>query len=335
MRNGYLPQGEIQFPTLGALVAKELGAEDASLPDFVSISPYRAFSPAAFSSGFLGPQYAPLVIGDPLGAFAFGQQQGGYDYNKLLKVQDLVPPDIVSKDHFDARIDLLQAQDKDFVDGRPDAVPKGHQAAYDKAVRLMRSSASKAFDLDDEKDAVRDGYGRNLFGQGCLLARRLVERGVPFVEVTLSGADGNQPVPGWDTHGDNFEQVKRLSGVLDPAWSALMGDLKDRGLLDTTLIVWMGEFGRTPDIQGTGRNHYPNAWSTVLAGGGIKGGQAVGKTSKDGTTVEERPTSAPDLIATVAAALGIDPTKQNRSNAGRPIRIAEKGAQPVKEVLAS
>jgi hypothetical protein len=335
MRNGYLPQGEIQFPTLGSLVAKELGKDDASLPDFVSIAPYRAFSPAAFSAGFLGPQYAPLVIGDPLGAFAFGQPQGGYDYNKLLKVQDLVPPDAVGKDHFDARVELLQAQDKDFGDSHPDAVPRGHQAAYDKAVRLMRSSAAKAFDLDDEKDAVRDAYGRNLFGQGCLLARRLVERDVPFVEVTLSGVDGNQPGPGWDTHADNFEQVKRLSGVLDPAWAALMADLKDRGLLDSTLIVWMGEFGRTPDIQGNGRNHYPNAWSTVLAGGGIKGGQAVGKTSKDGTTVEERPTSAPDLIATVAAALGIDPTKQNRSNVGRPIRIAEKDAQPIKEILAS
>jgi len=128
------------------------------------------------------------------------------------------------------------------------------------------------------------------------LARRLVERGVPFVEVTRGG---------WATHTDNFNQVKRLSEVLDPAWAALMSDLKERGLLDSTLIVWMGEFGRTPKLEGNGRNHYPNAWSTVLAGGGIKGGQAYGKTSADGTTVEENPVSVPNFIATVCAALGI------------------------------
>src|SRR5208337_4156908 len=130
--------------------------------------------------------------------------------------------------------------------------------------------AARAFRLEEESDRLRDAYGRNLFGQGCLLARRLVERGVPFVEVTLGGQNGI----GWDTHQQNFEQVKQLSATLDPAWATLMQDLKDRGLLDSTLIVWMGEFGRTPKLEGNGRNHFPNAWTTVLAGGGIKGGQA-------------------------------------------------------------
>jgi hypothetical protein len=180
---------------------------------------------------------------------------------------------------------------------------------------------------------VRDGYGRNLFGQGCLLARRLVERGVPFVEVSLGYS--NEVPNGWDTHQDNFESVRKLCGVLDPAWAMLMSDLEQRGLLDSTLIVWMGEFGRMPKItQDKGRDHFPNAWSTVLAGGGIKGGQVVGKTSPDGMKVEERAVPVPDFLSTVCRALGIDPEKQNPSNVGRPIRIVEKTAVPIKEVLA-
>ena len=199
---------------------------------------------------------------------------------------------------------------------------------YGKALGLVTSGrAKKAFELTEEKAAVRDKYGRSRFGQGCLLARRLVERGVPFVEVTLGG---------WDTHDNNFAQVKNLCGALDPAWAALVRDLKDRGLLETTTIVWMGEFGRTPGINPRqGRDHYPNAWSTVIAGGGIRGGQAFGRTSADGSTVEDpRPISTRDFLATVCRALGIDHTHQNMSNAGRPIRVVEQGAMPITEVLA-
>src|SRR5262249_12161991 len=158
-------------------------------------------------------------------------------------------------------------------------------------------SAAKAFELGEEKDALRDAYGRNLFGQGCLLARRLVERGVNFVEVTLSNAPG---ASGWDTHQQNFDQVRRLCNVLDPAWSTLLADLKDHGLLDTTLVIWMGEFGRTPRInRDSGRDHFAFAWSTVLAGGGIKGGQAYGRTSPDGSTVDENPVSVPNFMCTI------------------------------------
>jgi uncharacterized protein (DUF1501 family) len=190
----------------------------------------------------------------------------------------------------------------------------------------MRTEAAAAFDLSGEKPTLRDKYGRNRFGQGCLLARRLVERGVPFVEVTLGG---------WDTHVNNFEQVKTLCQTLDPAWSTLMDDLKDRGLLDSTLVVWAGEFGRTPGINPRqGRDHYPVAWSVVLGGGGINGGQAVGKTGQDGMAVEDRPVSVPDLLATVCLATGIDPTKQNLSNVGRPIRVVDQSARPLREVLA-
>jgi hypothetical protein len=322
MRTGYLPGGPIQYPSLGALVSKELGKEDAALPNFVSIAPNRFGNSSAFGAGFLGPQYTPLVVGE--GAAPQGRQ--GDAYEQALKVRDLEAPAGVGREHTDARIELLQAMERDFLALHPETAAKSHQTAYDRAVRLMRSEAGKAFNLEEEKTAVRDAYGRNLFGQGCLLARRLVERGVPFVEVTLGG---------WDTHAQNFDAVKRLSGILDPAWGSLMADLKDRGLLDSTLIVWMGEFGRTPKInRSQGRDHFPNAWTTVLAGGGLKGGQVVGKTSADGLTVEERPVSVADLLGTVCLALGIDSMKQNNSNLGRPIRIVDKAANPIMEVIA-
>jgi len=181
--------------------------------------------------------------------------------------------------------------------------------------------------------AVQDAYGRNPFGQGCLLARRLVERGVPFVEVTLSSVDGTMPL-GWDTHAQNFDAVTKLSGVLDAGWSTLMTDLRTRGLLDSTLIVWMGEFGRTPKInESAGRDHFPNAWSTVLAGGGIRGGQFVGDTGVDGEQVKDRPVSVPDLLATVIKGLGIDPAKQNTVDNGRPIRLVDPKANVIKGLL--
>jgi uncharacterized protein (DUF1501 family) len=148
---------------------------------------------------------------------------------------------------------------------------------------------------------------------------------VPFVEVGLGG---------WDTHGQNAETVRRLSQLVDPAWAALMGDLQERGLLDTTLVVWMGEFGRTPKFgRADGRDHWPNSFSAVLAGGGIKGGQVIGGTSADGAAIKDRPVSVPEFLATICQALGIDYKKQNQSNVGRPIRIVEPGTQPVREAL--
>lgn len=331
LRTGYLPQGPIQYPTIGSLVSKELGAADSPLPNFVSIAPFRLFNQAAYGPGFLGPQYAPLLVGD---AGNRGFVQGGpNNYEQELRVQDLASPADVTRAQFDSRIELLQDMERDFVNRHPGVSPQSHATAYDRAVRLMRTAASTAFNLQDEPANLRDSYGRNLFGQGCLLARRLVERGVPFVEVSLGNNSANPA--GWDTHQNNFNQVRSLCQVLDPAWAALMQDLRQRGLLDSTLIVWMGEFGRTPRInpQG-GRDHYPNAWTTVLAGGGIRGGRVIGRTSADGMTVEaERPTSVPDLLATICRVLGIDPTRQNMSNVGRPIRIVDTSAQPIREIL--
>jgi hypothetical protein len=309
LRTGYLPQGSIRFPSLGALVSNELSAARADLPGFVSVMPQGAYAQPSVAAGFLGPRHAPLVVGS----------SGG-----TLKVEDLEA--LAGAERARERLDLLHEMEAAFLASRPGPGTASHVTAYDRAVRLGRVSAAQAFDLTEEKAALRDQYGRSPFGQGCLLARRLVERGVPFVEVTLNG---------WDTHDNNFEQVKSLCSALDPAWATLMADLADRGLVDTTLVVWMGEFGRTPGINPrNGRDHYPAAWSVVLGGGGIRGGQVIGRTSKDGSTVEQRPVSVPDLMATICLALGLDPKKQNPSNVNRPIRLADPSAQPIQEALA-
>jgi hypothetical protein len=329
LRTGRVPQAPIQYPSLGAFLSKELGDDRSELPGFVSIAPYRQFGGEdASGSGFLGPRYAPLVIGERGVNGLAPQGQDGYE--QALKVQDLAPPGEVGQEQVRSRVRMLQEVQKEFLQRYPEAASSSHQSAYDRAVRLMRSPAGRAFNLEDEKSSVRDAYGRNLFGQGCLLARRLVERGVPFVEVSLSGPNGL----GWDTHGQNAATVRQLSEMLDPAWSALLTDLKERGLLDTTLIVWMGEFGRTPKFpRPDGRDHWPNGFSAVLGGAGIKGGQVVGDTGADGASIRERPVTVPEFLATVCQALGIDHRKQNISNTTRPIRLVEPGTEAVKEVL--
>jgi hypothetical protein len=330
MRTGYLPAGPVRYPSIGSIVARELGDSSAALPACVSIAPYRVFSPAAFGPGFLGPRYAPLVVGDSSATF---RDEPGYSLDRALQVQDIDPASEVPAGHAQARQALLREMQQEFLSRRPGPAVQANVTAYERAVRLMTSEAKSAFQLEQESQTLRDRYGRNLFGQGCLLARRLVERGVRFVEVTLGGLDGGGL--GWDTHSNNFEAVRNLSGALDVAWSALMTDLADRGLLDSTLIIWTGEFGRTPTInQSTGRDHYPRAWSAVLAGGGIRGGQAFGRTSADGSTVEERPVGVPDFLATICEALRIDRSRQYLSNVGRPIHIVEASAQPIREVLA-
>jgi hypothetical protein len=328
-RTGYLPQGPIRYPTMGSLFSKELGHDTSDLPNFVSIAPNRFLSPGAYGPGFLGPQYAPLVVGDASRGGAMMEEDDS------LRVRNIELPRGVDPAQLDGRLGLLHTLETGFAGSRPDVTVQSHRSAYEKAVRMMRSQAVGAFNLDDEDDALRDAYGRTPFGQGCLLARRLVEREVPFVEVSLNSAGDNQGI-GWDTHQDNFNGVRQLCEVLDPAWATLLEDLSTRGLLETTLVLWMGEFGRTPQIatDRTGRDHFPAAWSTVLCGGGIRGGQVVGKTSADGMQVEERKVDTGALLATVCQALGIDPMNQNISNVGRPIRIVDPEATPIEELLA-
>lgn len=317
LRTGYLPQASIQFPALGSLVAHEHADRAMDLPRYVSILPRGVFAPGRPPAGFLSPEYAPLVVG----------RSGGMDDpgEESLQVENLNLPRSVRPDQARDRLALMGDLEREFLQSRPGIMAESHRSAYQQAVRLMRPEAAQAFDLTRESDQTRTSYGRTPFGQGCLLARRLIERGVPFVEVTLGG---------WDTHDDNFAAVQRLCGSLDTAWGSLMAELAERKLLESTLVVWMGEFGRTPVINPRqGRDHYPKAWSVVLGGGGIRGGQVLGRTSPDGLEVAERPVSVPDLMATICIALGLDPNKQNLSNVDRPIRLADPVGKPLRELL--
>ena len=325
MRTGHAPMGPISFPTIGASLSKELGSDEAPLPNFVSIAPYRAINKQAFAPGFLGPRYAALTVGaaDAFQAQMAAANNGGY---AEFTVDDLNPAG--TRATLEDRLDLWRTLQDGFLTSHSSGSAVAHDTVYRRAVRMMNSAAARAFDLGEEPDEVRDAYGRGRFGQGCLMARRLIEQGVAFVEVSL-GTFGNGAL-GWDTHQNNFPAVKSLSAELDAGWATLMNDLADRGLLESTTILWLGEFGRTPKLSPNrnngGRDHYPNAWTCVLAGGGIAGGRAFGRTSEDGTTVEENKVEVGDVLATFSQAAGINPATQNVSEIGRPIRIAEGAA---------
>ncbi len=295
--------GGLVHPSLGAIVSAELGSPEFPLPNFVAVGG------RSFGAGFLGAHHQPLIIADP-----------------VRGVENLRP--LTTAPHFQGRLGLLEEMEKAFYRDYKAGVGVDHQTTYRRAVALMKSREVKAFDLSQEPAQTRAAYGKGRFADGCLLARRLVEVGVPFVEVNL---------PGWDTHQNNFDRVKELSLQADPAMSALVSDLHQRGLLESTLVVWMGEFGRTPRINSRGakpgRDHYPRAWSCVLMGGGIKGGQTIGTTDTNGASVIEHPISALDFLATVCKVLGIDPDKQNQTPIGRPIRIVDKGHKIISELF--
>jgi Protein of unknown function (DUF1501) len=304
MHTGYKEGiGGLVYPSLGAIASAEIGDPQNPVPNFVSIGA------RSYGSGFLGPKYQPLIVNDA-----------------AKGVENLKP--LVGDTEFENRLDLLKEMEDAFYHDFQAGSSHAHQTTYDRAVTLMKSKEAKAFDLSLEKAETRDAYGKSKFGDGCLLARRLVETGVSFVEVNLGQ---------WDTHQNNFEKVKELSGIVDPAMSALTTDLKQRGLLDSTLVIWMGEFGRTPTINTRapkpGRDHFPRAWTSILIGGGIKAGQVIGATDKEGAAVTDKPVSALDFMASVCQLLGITYTKQNNAPNGRPIRIVDKGATPIKELF--
>lgn len=303
LHTGYLQSGTVRHPSLGAIAAAELGARDFDLPHFVAVGHRSGLT----GSGYLGMSYAPFAIVDP---------------TKLPN--NITIPEGITADRFSRRNGLLQDLEADFATAGAASSVEDHQQLYARAKRMVLSPRLKAFDLTQEKESVRDRYGRTDFGQGCLLARRLVEQGVTFVEVES---------PGWDTHGDNFKAVKALAGGVDPAFAALVADLKERGMLDTTLVIWMGEFGRTPRINAkAGRDHHPLSFNAALAGGGVKGGRVIGSTTVDGAQVAERPVTVPDLFCTFCRSLGIDSRKEYVSSLGRPLKIVD-GGKPVSELF--
>lgn len=305
---GYTPQGAIKFPAFGSLVAHEFNVEN-DIPSYVHIGG----RPAITGGGFLGPQFAPFVVG--------GRSRRRGPDNADLKVADLAP---VSPDQQAERLQL-QSELGSLSAMPTSVVTDALNSARDRALRLMNPQAASVFNLEEEQASVREAYGPGSFGQGCLMARRLVERGVSFVEVSLNG---------WDTHSNNFERVKELSQQLDRGCASLLNDLRERGLLKDTLVVCQGEFGRTPRINGQdGRDHWPASWAMMLAGAGIRGGQVIGETSADGAEIKSKPTRTADLMATIFRSVGLDPRKQNMSNVGRPIRLADPDGTPLEELL--
>jgi uncharacterized protein (DUF1501 family) len=226
---------------------------------------------------------------------------------------------------FGRRLAALDAMDARFAQSTGDAKVDGRRQVYGKAVRLMDSPKIDAFDLSGESATTLGKYGDTDFGRGCLVARRLVERGVKFIEVVLDG---------WDTHQNDFDRTQKLMATLDPAFAALLDDLGERGRLGSTLVACMGEFGRTPKINGNeGRDHWPGAWSAVLAGAGVRGGTVHGATDDDGAKVVGPTTGVPDLLATMSTIIGLDPAHTEMTPVGRPISVTDMGS-PIKAVMA-
>ena len=321
MKTGYLPIGGVRFPSFGAIAASEVGRRDFDLPNYVSIGG-RGLG-GNIGSGFLPMQYAPFAVANP----------------NQMPANTTLPGD-VGRARLDRRLGLMQDLERDFAESGGQARVTDHRAHITGAANIVRSPRLEAFDLSRESDATRDRYGRGgsgggpgggfaqagAFGQGCLLARRLVEAGVTFVEVNMGG---------WDTHQNNFDTCRNLSAQVDAGFANLVKDLRDRGRLDRTLVIWMGEFGRTPRINAnTGRDHYPRAFSIALAGGGTRGGRVVGSTSEGGNDIANRPVGVADFLCTVCHSLGIDPRKENQTPIGRPIRIVD-GGQHVRELFTA
>lgn len=299
MHTAYSMAANVRFPELGAVVAKYHGSLQADLPNFVKIS-----TQGSSGAGFLGPRYQPFGL-DATGRLP------------PFSSSSLKPQDEARRHDLRSFVEATYAKDHKAETARM------HREAYEAARRL--NHARSAFNIEKEWLKYRDRYGDSLFGKRCLLARRLIEKGVPFVEVGQSS---------YDTHADNFVGHKGKLPPMEQAWAALLTDLEERGMLKSTLVIWMGEIGRTPRINNrSGRDHYVKAWSTALAGCGIKGGVVYGSTDEDGILVKENPVSEGDFFATIYHALGINPSTEHY-NGLRPIPIAPFGSKVVKDLLA-
>lgn len=299
MHTGYSEASGIRFPEIGAVVAKYLGREGSDLPNFIKI-----FSHGNTGAGFLGPKYQPFALSPEGNLPTFSTSN--------------MKPDIESR-----RNELRNFVENTYAQRHKAETARMHREAYEAARRLQNVQA--VFKIDAEWDKYRDLYGDSAFGRRCLMARRLVEEGVPFVEVGQSS---------YDSHADNFEWHRGLLPPMEHAWVGLMTDLEQRGLLEQTLVVWMGEIGRTPSINNrSGRDHYVRSWSTALAGCGVKGGLVYGESDEDGVDVKTNPVTEGDFFATIYQALGINPETEHY-NGVRPIPIAPFGANVVQDLLA-
>jgi hypothetical protein len=301
VKTGYRPDPTAVHPSIGAVCCHELPAKGTDIPRHISILP--GTWPAR--GGFLGDEYDAFKTGDP-----------------LQKIADVRPP--VSDPRFRERLADLEVLEERFARGRGPAVrATNHGNTIREARRMMTSDQLRAFDVSRESQAMRAAYGDTPFGRGCLAARRLVEVGVRCVEVTLAG---------WDSHANNHAVHADLKSVLDPALSALVADLKQRGTWQDTIVLCAGEFGRTPTINRLGgRDHWTRGFSMVLAGGRIRGGQVVGATDPEGGRDVVEPRQVADVHATLLVALGLDPAKQLVSPSGRPLKLAE--GQPIRQLL--
>ncbi len=308
LHTGYAPTGSVRHPSVAAGIVQQIAPEAFNLPASVTVGNGGA-NVANIGGGFLGVQYDPLNV-----------QRAGQ-----------LPPDVrprggeVNERRVRERLALMDRLDGAFAARGGGAVVKNHREIYRQAGELMLDPNLDVFTLDDESQTTKDRYGDSEFGRGCLLARRLVEAGVTYVEVRMGG---------WDTHDDNFNRVANNASQVDPAFAALIADLKGRGMLDDTLVLWTGEFGRTPKVNARGgRDHFPKAFNSVLAGGGVRGGQVIGSTTADGAAVQERPVQVDDLLRSCCHALGVDADHEHMSPLGRPLRVVDKG-EVVRELFA-
>lgn len=293
MKNGYRPDPTVEHPSIGAICCHELPSGGTGIPRHISILPGQWPS----RGGFLGGEYDAFKTGDP--------------HKPLPDVTAHVAP---QRDR--QRVLDLEVVERAFGRGRGSRVAATlHRETIDRARVMMTSDQLQAFDVKQEPAAIRNDYGDTPFGRACLAARRLTEVGVRCVEVTLGG---------WDSHVNNHAIHRERASELDPALSALIGDLKARGTLERTVVLCTGEFGRTPKVNlAGGRDHWPNGFSLAIAGGGIRGGQVIGETDPEGGKNPAHPTSVADVHATVLTAVGLDPRKENVSPVGRPIALSQ------------
>jgi hypothetical protein len=303
MKTGFRPDPTVVHPSIGAICCHELSGAGVDIPRHVSILPGQW----AARGGYLGDRFDAFRMDDPAGPVPDTQS-------------------FLSKDREEDRLKHLDVVEQAFARGRQKRSEGTlHRAAVSGARKMMSSEQLKAFDVSQEPASVRKAYGDTPFGRGCLAARRLIEVGVRCVEVTLSG---------WDTHVNNHDLHKKQLGILDPAFAALMDDLRERKLLPKTVVVCAGEFGRTPNVNPAGgRDHWPMGFSVALGGGGIRGGTVVGATDPDGKADPVQPVAVGDLHATVLTAVGIDPAKMGQTPIGRTVKFAE--GKPIKALLGS